>query len=474
MLNQQSTDFFDDLKTLFKNSNGLTAHVFTQIQACPFRKLKQDVQVVYHRHSIVRLLVLLKTANISSVNACMLSDIRKLLPFCKDVLYKVKNSCQINWRGILMRQAYTCMDGIEVEQTPDLSSRTCFILDDTDLPKKGRTIELIGRIFSHVTGSYKLGFKSMNLAYWSGKHLLHLDFSLHIELGKKQDQGMKRKELAKRYSKLRDVNSHGHKRVCEAFDKKAASAIRMMRRAIAKGFKASYILADSWFFSAVLAKFAIRKNIGLITRPKFNNWKYAYQGRPYSIGQLVKKMRYHTSKKWNKQLRMHYVTVTVMFKGIEMQLFFYKANKRGTPWRAIITTDQKVGAIQAYRIYQNRWSIEVSFKELKQLLKFGKCQSTNFDAQISDLTFSLMAYNHLSQFKAVNEYQSIGFLFHEISQYRISPNLMQRFWTQLYVAMQKLAKLIDKHVDELLESIVQNNSFFKEWRQISLALSTET
>jgi len=171
---------------------------------------------------------------------------------------------------------------------------------------------------------------------------------------------------------------------------------------------------------------------------------------------------------------MHYVTVNVIFKGIEMRLFLYKSEKRGTPWRAIITTDKKIAAIQAYKIYQNRWSIEVSFKELKQLLKFGKCQSTNFDAQISDITFSLMAYNHLSQIKAINEYQSIGYLFHEISQHRISPNLMQRFWTQLYAAMQKLAKLIDKNVDELLESIVHNSSFFKEWRQISIALGTET
>jgi DDE family transposase len=373
-----------------------------------------------------------------------------------------------------MRQAYGCMDGVELEDNVDASSRACFILDDTDLPKKGRTIEFIGRIYSHVTGSYQLGFKSMNLAYWSGKHLLHLDFSLHVELGKKRDQGLKKKELARRFSKLRDITSPGHKRACEAFDKKTASSIRMMRRAIAKGFKASYILADSWFFSAALAKFAISKKIGLITRPKFNNWKYEYNGKMYTAGQLVKKLRYHNNKKWNKNLRLHHVSATVLFKGIPMQLFFYKANKRGTPWRAIVSTDTKLGAIQAYKIYQNRWSIEVSFKELKQLMKYGKCQSTNFDAQISDLTFCLMAYNHMSQIKAINEYQSIGFLFKEISQNRISPTLMQRFWNQLYVAMQQLAKLIDKNVDELLDSIVTNNSFFNELRQISIALGAET
>jgi DDE family transposase len=303
---------------------------------------------------------------------------------------------------------------------------------------------------------------------------LHLGFSLHVEFGKKKDQGLKKKELAKCFSKLRDVSSPGYKRICEAFGKKTDSSIRMMRRAIATGFKASYILADSWFFSAALAKFAISKKISLITRPKFNNWKYDYNGRMYTVGQLAQKMRYHNSKKWNKHLRLHYVSASVKFMGIPMHLFFYKADKRGTPWRAIVTTDKKLGAIQAYKIYQNRWSIEVSFKELKQLMKYGKCQSTNFDAQISDITFCLMSYNHLSQIKAINEYQSIGFLFQEISQNQISPTLMQRFWTQHYVAMQRLANLIDKNVDELLDNIVQNSSFFKEWRQISIALGAET
>ncbi|RLD20483.1 MAG: hypothetical protein DRI69_06225 [Bacteroidetes bacterium] len=380
MLNQQSTDFFDDLKTLFKNSSGLTSLIFTQIQSISFRRLKQDIQVVYHRQSIIRLLVLLKAANIACVHQSMVSDHGRLLPFCKDVLYKVKNSCTINWRSILMRQAYTCMDRIEIEKNLHTSSEACYILDDTDLPKKGKAIELIGRIYSHVSGSYQLGIKSMNLAYWSGKHLLHLDFSLHIELGKKQNQGLKKKELAKRFVKLRDVTNLGYKRVCEAFDKKTQSAIRMMRRAIAKGFKVSYIRADSWFFSVALARFAVSKKIGLITRPKFNNWKYEYNGGAYTIGQLSKRLRYDANKKWNKALRMHHVSVLVMFKGIEMKLFFFKEKKSGTPWRAIITTDKKLGAIQAYKIYQNRWSIEVSFKELKQLMRYGKCQSTDFDA----------------------------------------------------------------------------------------------
>jgi hypothetical protein len=397
-----------------------------------------------------------------------------LLPFCKDLLYKVKNDFKINWRRILLKQAYSSMKGITQEQGEDASAQSCFILDDTDLPKRGKAIELIGRIFSHVTRRYELGFKCMNLAYWSGKHLLHLDFSLHVELGKKKDQGLTKKVLVNRYSKSRNINSPGYTRETEALENKIVSSIKMMRRAIAMGFQASYILADSWFFCSKLVKFASRKNLGLITRPKFNHWTYEYNGRLYTLGALVNKLRYREKKKWNKQLRFHHISVPVIFQGTSISIFFYKEKKRGTPWQAIACTDRKLGAIQAYKIYQNRWSIEVSYKELKQFLGFGKCQSRDFDGQISDLTCCLMAYNHLSKIKALTEYQSIGSIFDEISKSWISPNLMQRFWKQLYLIIQQIAILVDKNFNELLNIAMDKSDFLKDWNEIHLNLGAET
>ena len=477
MLNIQATDFFEDLKTLFKNSGISTSLVYSQIQKCKFGKLAQDAQTVHNRTSVIKLLVLLKVCNIASVYRCMNSNLKELLPFGKDLLYKVKNSAGINWRSILFRQAYTCMDGIEggnQQQDGDPVSQPCFILDDTDLPKRGKAIEFIGRIYSHVTQRYQFGFKSMNLAYWSGSHLLHLDFSLHIELGKNGKQGMTNRQLSNRYSKSRNNGSPGHKRACEVLEKKTISAIRMMRRAIATGFQASYILADSWFFSQQLVNFARSENIDLITRPKFNNWNYQYNDKTYTLGNLIKKLRYTEKKKWNKQLKMHHLSVPVIFKGTALTIFFYKEKKRGTPWQAIVTTDRKIGAIQAYRIYQNRWAIEVSYKELKQLLGAGKCQSRDFDAQVADLTFSLMAYNYLSHTKAINQYQSIGWLFQEVSQNWISPNLMQRFWGHLYKVIHRLAQLFDKNVEELLDTVMRKDDFLKEWRHIARTLGAET
>lgn len=103
------------------------------------------------------------------------------------------------------------MDGIQVDlYITDPWKRLCFISDDSDITKTGKFIELIDRVFSHVTSKFPLGFKSMNLCYWSGSHLLHVDFSYHIQKGKNGDQGMKKKELHQRYSKKRKASSREH------------------------------------------------------------------------------------------------------------------------------------------------------------------------------------------------------------------------------------------------------------------------
>jgi len=56
-------------------------------------------------------------------------------------------------------------------------------------------------------------------------------------------------------------------------------------------------------------------------------------------------------------------------------------------------------------------TIEVMFRELKQHLQLGKCQSRDFDAQIASVTISMILYIFLSYFRRMNAYESIGGLF---------------------------------------------------------------
>ena len=471
----QDNNFLEEISSIFTDSVKSSRIIIDQVRQIPFPKIDQDIRTVHPRGSIIKLLILFKLMAVPTVNRLRFLDFEKMLPFGKDVLYKVKNSPLINWRRLLIGQSLRCTQGIHIDvRATDPWERPCFIIDDSDMPKTGKFIELIGRVFSHVSGKYPLGFKSMNLSYWSGQHLLHVDFSLHLEKGKTGNQGMQKKDLQRRFKKSRKRSDPGNVRFREASEKKTSSAMRMIKRAVKEGFLASYLLADSWFFSSVLVEFAIANGLHLVSRPKWNQWKYIHEGKSYTLGELIKKLQRQKKYKTSRQLHMRTATAFVVFKGVPMKIFFFKDKKRGSKWNALITTDKVLGAVQAFKVYQNRWSIEVSYKEIKQHLGYGKCQSRDFDGQISDAALTLMAYNQLSQQKAINDYQSIGYLFAEVSQDWLKPNFIQRFWDRLYILLVEIAEIVEKDILELIDIVMKSNNTLAKFSKISRILTAET
>jgi hypothetical protein len=472
----KDSDFFENLEQVLAQKGQISSIILRFIRKSTCVDVSQDVRCLYQRKQIIQWMTIMKFLGISSIHSVIRGEWSSIVEVGKDVLYKVRNNEWINWRSMLLGQSYQCLKGIEIESCKgqDVSGIPCFIIDDTDIPKRGKCMEMIGKIFSHVSHSFQLGYKSLNLAYWSGKHLLHVDFSYHVEMGKKNNQGFKAKELKARYYKRRNSQSAGSRRFSELIKKKTMIAQSMIRRAIRQGFKASYVLADSWFFSSSLSAFALKENLHLISRPKFNNWKYQYQGKNYTIGALIKKLRYSKKIKTNRHLKLKFVCVEVEFKELVYQLIYFKEPGRKTKWQALITTDKNISAQRAFKIYQTRWAIESSYKELKQLLRLGKCQSRDFDAQISDATQCLMSYNILSHLKAIEEYQSIGALFEQCENQWLKPTLMQRFWKIFYQIIAELAQLIAKTVDELLNLLINNSKFIPTLQKFNLILTTET
>ncbi len=64
------------------------------------------------------------------------------------------------------------------------------------------------------------------------------------------------------------------------------------------------------------------------------------------------------------------------------------------------------------------------FKESKQNLLLGKSQSQDFDAQIADITLSLIRYIFLSYYEKTHYGMTIGEIFRELSQASIKENLL--------------------------------------------------
>ena len=68
------------------------------------------------------------------------------------------------------------------------------------------------------------------------------------------------------------------------------------------------------------------------------------------------------------------------------------------------------------------------FRETKQHLRLGKCQSRDFDAQIAHVTTTYILYVFLAYFRRINDYEILGGLFEEIKDDLVEKNLAERLW----------------------------------------------
>jgi hypothetical protein len=104
----------------------------------------------------------------------------------QDVCYLLLNDSFIDWRKL--GDSLTMQLIIKAQNNSELNSSSplCLIIDDTDLPKTGRQIELIGKIFSHETHTASFGVEDFFKGYHESESFFSLDFILHGKKGKNQ------------------------------------------------------------------------------------------------------------------------------------------------------------------------------------------------------------------------------------------------------------------------------------------------
>ena len=116
------------------------------------------------------------------------------------------------------------------------------------------------------------------------------------------------------------------------------------------------------------------------------------------------------------------------YEGVgEVKLYFCRFPYQ-KKWRLFLSTDTSLAFMSMMEIYCTRWTIEVFFKENKQYLKLGTCQSRDFDAQIAHVTTCYFLYIFLAYFRRVNAYESLGSLFEVIKDELVEKNMAERLW----------------------------------------------
>jgi len=388
-----------------------------------------------------------------------------------NTFYRLMNNPWMDWRKLLM--GFAKQFAAHVKAKGDfVPATTCFVLDDTDIEKTGKTMEFISRIFNHVTKRYPLGYKLLLLAFWDGKSLISADCSLHREKGQKGNYGLSKKEMESQFSKKRDSKSPGQKRVEELDMKKGETAVSMLKRAVKNGFIASYVLMDSWFVNDYMIK-SIRaiKNgaMHLLGMCKIDRRKYLVDKKELNAHQLIAKNERKRSK-YSRKYKSTYISLVADYKGVKVRLFFIRYNNAKN-WTLLLTTDLTLSFVHAIELYQIRWTIEVLFKECKQYLRLGGSQNTDFDGQVADITITLATHTILSLQKRFSSYETMGELFRETQQHLLELTLWERLVKVFLKMVIQLATILNVDVEEIIEKLMQSDQTSKQLLVMLKALS---
>jgi hypothetical protein len=280
--------------------------------------------------------------------------------------------------------------------------------------------------------------------------------------------GLTSKERKEQYKKVVSKNSFGHLRRKETDIDKITSAINMLKRVIRKGIIADYVLTDSWFFCHKLleAIYKIKNGaIKLISMVKMNNQVFTIceTGNQLSVKKIPE--IYRKQIKECRKFKSKYLKVACTYKGIRVNLFFVKMGK-AKDWHLLLTTDLNLSFIRLMEIYQIRWSIEVFFKECKQYLNLGGCESSNFDAQIADTTISMIQHIMLTYYKRITYQQSLGGLFVNLQKDLIELDLVTKILELVQELIKCLCDISGIDYMEVQKDLIQNESVLRTFSRL--------
>jgi len=413
----------------------------------------------YSTSEILTLMLMLPLMLLKSVHALYKSEFQKVTIMKKSCIYRLKNNEKMPWRALLlvMSKQFQRL----VNPTNEVADKSAFILDDTTHAKTGRRMEQMTKVFDHVAGKKgsKLGFKNLTLGLFDSKSFTPIDFTLQVE--KPLKKARHRKD---RFKKLRNPKSAGAKRIQECHVSKITNGLDMLKRALKQGFRAQYVLVDSWFSSHEFIQTVRglgKEPMHLVCGVRQDARKYLYKGSSLNASQLKIILKSEGNEKRCRKRNIRYFEVIVDYEGIgQVKLFFCRFPYQ-KKFRLFLSTDISLSLLSMLEIYSIRWTIEVFFKETKQQLKLGGCQSRDFDAQIAHITTCYLLYTLLAYFRRVNDYESLDGLFAEIKDELIEKNVAERLWELFDELLQVVVSSIAK--SGLLDILEFRNSVEYEY-----------
>lgn len=296
----------------------------------------------------------------------------------KNTYYRFLNEHTYNWHRFLLLLATKVVTAFSKLTRPERVN--VLILDDSIITRnRSKSVELLARIYDHVSHKYQKGFTMLSLGWSDGYSFIPVDFAMLSS--------------ANEHNRYVEVNSNidkrtnGYKRRKESMNKKPDAAIKLVQNALSQGILADYVLMDTWFTNEPMIQAMITEGIDVIGMVKKGNQKYNYNGELLDLKELRKTL----PKRRSGNILASVIATTK--SGISVKIVFVRNRTNKSEWLAVLSIDTSLSGEEIVRIYGNRWSIEVFFKSIKSFMKLGtEFQGRSYDMMISHTTIVYARY----------------------------------------------------------------------------------
>ena len=402
------------------------------------------------RHGVAPFVLLTKILQLPFALQCFYQDlIAAGLPgMGKDTIYALLNNPRYNWRRFLLTLSATLITRFFQPLTSEAREKV-FIIDSSIYARaRSKCTELLSWVFDHLLEKSIKGFRLLTLGWSDGNSLVPLDFALLAATKENKRLNGINEEIPKR--------SLGYQRRWEALKKAPENVLLMLKRALAFGLSARYVLMDSWFAfpNLIVAIKKLRRSFDVICMLKdLRQIRYRYGGRSLRLSELYAKLK----KRRGKALVKASVIVRLSC-GTRVRIVFARGrNRKG--WVALLSTDLALADEEIIRIYGKRWDIEVFFKVIKSHLRLAKeIQAKSYDALIAHTTIVFTRYLVLvcQQRQAVDE-RTLGGIFRECVQELKDLTLAEAINRLIAFVIERLRqrwdaseKLLNQLIDDLM------------------------
>ena len=248
-----------------------------------------------------------------------------------------------------------------------------FIIDDSKKQKRGKVMEAVGWIRDPLTGRNIRGHQFVTATLRFGGHSIPFGIRIYI---KKEDC----RSLGRDFKKTTQL---------------AAELISEFKPP--EGVKVR-VLFDSYYLCPVVVKACRKKGFRTVSVLKSNRNLFQ-NGRKLKTGKYGRNLFGNGKKKTfsicksGGSVKYTYVDAGLMdVSGLGRLHVIFSRKKADPKILGLVTDDPNLSACQMIRTYDDRWSIEVFFKDTKQLLGLGQYQNVSLEAAVTHLHLVCFAY----------------------------------------------------------------------------------